>query len=92
MSFVKALIDAQAVALLVQMVTGAIITSPSTVDCSLGGLPLSRDATANEANVFPVLMNEGIVALMILCTGIYRLPDLRSSFSQHCIRHRYIQV
>lgn len=73
--FIKTLIEAGSIPLLVQIVTGAILTATPSDIGTLGPSSSTHggvhfNAVPNEANVFPMVLNEGVVALMILCTGM----------------------
>jgi hypothetical protein len=56
------------VPILVQIVTGATLTLEESSEDG-EDRAVHFDAVPNEANVFPVVLNEGVVALMIMCTG-----------------------
>jgi len=57
------------VPILVQIVTGATLTLDDSSQEDDGDRAVHFDAVSNEANVFPIVLNEGVVALMIMCTG-----------------------
>lgn len=82
-AFIKVVIQARAVPILVQIVTGAILTTDDASQGDDGDRAVHFDAVSNEANVFPIVLNEGVVALMIMCTGMY-LEGLIVSISRDC--------
>jgi len=65
--FIKIILEAKGVPLLVQIVTGATLTLHATSQ-DFSDRVVHLDAVPNEANVFPIVLNEGVVSLMLMCT------------------------
>ena len=66
------MVDANGIPLLIQVVTGALLTvSPKTNDDSPAPLEhhVHFDAVPSDGQLFPVVQNEGIIALILLVNG-----------------------
>ncbi len=62
--------DSKGIAPLIQIVTGALVyLSGSIMDKEVKDQHIKYEALADESSVFPVVQNEGIVALTLLCDG-----------------------
>ncbi|KAJ3286654.1 Rap1 GTPase-GDP dissociation stimulator 1 [Borealophlyctis nickersoniae] len=79
--FTKAIVEANAIAPLIQIITGALLTkgrpgaSPATADSSADNVEegddhhVHFDSVPLDGQVFPVVQNEGIVALILVTNG-----------------------
>jgi hypothetical protein len=85
------LLDSHAITLIIQIITGASLMKASTKSDSNDkpeneSHEVSFDAPASTAQVFPLVQNEGIIALALICTS--KLIVKISEFSSYCQNHK----
>jgi hypothetical protein len=74
--FIQTVVDANGIPLLIQVVTGALLTIvPKSTDgdgSSPGPLEhhVHFDAVPSDGQLFPVVQNEGVIALILLANGM----------------------
>ena len=74
LNYTRKLIDSNIIPPLLQIVTGALLTKSRNATAD-GGIEdedehhVHFDATPMEGQVFPLVQNEGIVALILICNG-----------------------